>query len=118
VRKGLSRPGAPASDAQNLKRGSRGRPGLRGAVVMLGPSEGGQGAAWVTGVLTEGAPRSADPSGVAAEDQGVGGVRDQTDRTPISPCWVRNRPVNHGQQRAAADARRSVNPQVVPPTAP
>ena len=49
-------------------------------------------------------------------DRSVGGVRDQTGLEPLGPCWVRSRPVNHGQQRAAADTGRSAKPQVARPT--
>jgi hypothetical protein len=49
----------------------------------------------------------------------LGHMEDGAERgVALGPCWVRSRPANRGQQRAAVVTEREPDPQVAPPTAP
>jgi hypothetical protein len=50
-----------------------------------------------------------------AATRGAGASATRGGGNPVGPCWVRSRPVNHGQQRAGADTERSSEPQATAP---
>jgi hypothetical protein len=54
---------------------------------------------------------------LVAEDRIARGVRTRREPPSVGPCRVRSRRVNRGQQRAGVVTRRSMKPQVAPPTA-
>jgi hypothetical protein len=64
--------------------------------------------------------RGAQPnaSNTPSASQAEPAPREEPSLSGIGPCWVRSRPENRGQQPAAADTGRWVQPQVARPPAP